>query len=76
MTFDLRQCLAVAACLLAAFAAQLAVAQTPVVSGVSISSTPVSSDTYQLAEIIEVRITFDQNVPVSGEPSLALTIGL
>lgn len=75
MTFDLRQYLAVAAWLLAAFAAQFAVAQTPAVSGVSISSTPVSGDTYQLAEIIEVRITFDQNVTVSGEPSLALTIG-
>ena len=75
MTFDLRRYIALAACSLVAFAAQLADAQTPTVSGVSISSTPASGDTYQLAEVIEVRITFDRNVAVSGEPLLALTIG-
>ena len=75
MTFDLRRYIALAACSLVAFAAQLADAQTPTVSGVSISSTPASGDTYQLAEVIEVRITFDRDVAVLGEPLLALTIG-
>ena len=75
MTFDLRRYIGLAACSLVAFAAQLAAAQTPTVSGVSISSTPASGDTYQLAEVIEVRVTFDRNVTVLGEPLLALTIG-
>ena len=75
MTFRPHRCLAAAVCLLIALAASFADAQTPAVSGVSISSTPVSSDTYQLAEVIEVRITFDENVTVSGEPSLALAVG-
>ena len=47
----------------------------PVVSGVSITSSPVSGDTYELAERIAVRVTFDRPVVVTGTPQLALTIG-
>ena len=45
------------------------------VDGVSLSSLPESSDTYGLAERIEVRVTFDRAVVVTGTPQLALGIG-
>ena len=45
------------------------------VSDVSFSSLPASGDTYGLAERIEVRVTFNKAVAVTGAPQLALTIG-
>ncbi len=45
------------------------------VSGVSISSSPASDSTYGRTERIEVEVTFDRNVAVTGTPQLALTIG-
>ena len=46
------------------------------VSGVSIVSTPVAADsTYGRPEQIQVTVTFDRNVAVTGTPQLALGIG-
>ncbi len=45
------------------------------VSGVVVSSTPESGDTYGLGERIEVQVTFDRAVTVTGAPQLALTVG-
>ena len=75
MTFRHTGAFAAALCLLAALAAPFAAAQTPTVSGVSIVSSPASGDTYELAEVVHVRVTFDQAVAVTGLPQLALTIG-
>ena len=47
----------------------------PGVSDVSVSSSPVTGDTYGLAERIEVVVTFNKAVDVSGTPQLALGIG-
>ena len=47
----------------------------PVVSGVQIRSGPPSGDTYELADRITVRVTFDRAVNVTGTPQLALAIG-
>ncbi len=44
-------------------------------SGVSISSSPASDSTYGRTERIEVEVTFDRAVAVTGTPQLALTIG-
>ena len=49
------------------------------VSGVSITSTPASGDTYRLGEQIDVTVTFNRTVNVvttGGTPRLALTVGL
>ncbi len=45
------------------------------VTGVAVSSTPDSADTYGLGERIEVEVTFDRAVTVTGSPRLALTVG-
>ncbi len=45
------------------------------VTGVAVSSTPDSADTYGLGERIEVEVTFDRAVTVTGAPRLALTVG-
>ncbi len=45
------------------------------VSGVAVSSAPESGDTYGLGERIEVQVTFDRAVTVTGAPQLALTVG-
>ena len=45
------------------------------VSGASIASSPGSGSTYGLGEQIEVRVTFNRAVTVSGAPQLALVIG-
>ena len=47
----------------------------PTVSDVTITSSPVSGDTFEVAEAITVRVTFDRSVDVTGTPQLALTIG-
>ena len=75
MIFRLRRYLVAALCSLGIFAAQFAGAQTPMVSGVSITSSPVSGDTYELAEEIHVQVTFDRAVDVTGRPQLTLTVG-
>ena len=62
-------------CFLMALAAELAHAQAPTVSGVSIVSAPASGDTYELAEDISVEVTFDRAVDVTGSPQIALNIG-
>ncbi len=48
---------------------------TPVVSAVTISSTPASASTYQLGESIEVKVAFSRPVAVTGSPELALGVG-
>ena len=45
------------------------------VSGVAISSSPSSGDTYGLSERIEVEVSFVRPVAVTGTPQLALGIG-
>ena len=75
MTYRSHRRFAAAVFLLAVLAAPFVGAQTPTVSGVSITSSPASGDTYELAEQIEVLVTFDQGVNVTGRPQLALTIG-
>ena len=47
----------------------------PAVTGVSIESSPLSESTYELGEVIEVKVTFDRAVDVGGTPQLALGIG-
>ena len=47
----------------------------PVVSGTAIASSPASGDTYVLGEQIDVTVTFNRLVAVTGTPQLALTIG-
>ena len=47
----------------------------PLVSGLSITSSPASGDAYAAGETITVDVTFDQTVTVTGAPNLALTIG-
>ena len=69
-----RRC-TVAVCSLVACLAQAVGAQTPTVSGVSITSSPDSGDTYELGEVIWASVTFDQALDVTGRPQLALTIG-
>ena len=48
---------------------------TATVSGVSIVSTPGSSSNYATGENIDVEVTFDRAVTITGSPQLALTIG-
>ena len=55
-------------------AGEVASAQTPAVSGVTIGN-PASGDTFELSEVIVVRVTFDQNTRITGSPRLALRIG-
>ncbi len=50
-------------------------AQTPNVSGVSISSDPGADSAYAEGNTIEVKVDFDQSVDVTGTPRVALGIG-
>ncbi len=45
------------------------------VSGVAVTSSPSSGDTYELGERIEVGVSFNRGVAVTGTPQLALEIG-
>ena len=45
------------------------------VAGVAITSSPSSDSTYGRTEQVEVEVTFDRNVVVTGAPELALGIG-
>ena len=51
----------------------------PVVSGVSIASTPLAGDTYGASEVILVDVTFERTgtgaMTVRGAPRLAITVG-
>ena len=47
----------------------------PAVTAVAISSTPSAGDTYGIGETIEVSLTFDLPVVVSGRPWISLDIG-
>ena len=50
-------------------------AAAPSVRRVEIESEPQDGDTYGLDETIEVRVSFDEQVTVTGTPTLALAIG-
>ena len=50
-------------------------AVAPAPTDVLISSTPRNGRTYGAGEIIEVRVTFDEEVSVTGGPTLGLSIG-
>ena len=47
----------------------------PVITDVSVTSQPRVGDTYGRGEKIEVQVTFDREVVVSGVPVLGLTVG-
>ena len=47
----------------------------PVVTDVSVTSQPLAGDTYGWSETIEVQVTFDREVVVSGTPVVGLTVG-
>ena len=47
----------------------------PAVTGVFFSSRPVSGGAYRAGELIQVVLTFDEPVTVTGAPRLALIIG-
>ena len=42
----------------------------PSVTGVNVSSSPASGDTYKLGEVISVTLTFSEKVDVTGTPQL------
>ena len=50
-------------------------ATTPTVTGAAIVSAPASGDSYGAGETIEVQVSFNLPVTVSGAPQLALDIG-
>ena len=47
----------------------------PMVSTMGLNSAPRSNDTYELGEEIRVIVWYDENVTVTGQPTLALAIG-
>ena len=49
--------------------------RAPSVTGVTISTSPATGDTYSRGEAIEVAVRFSQGVGVTGTPRLALGIG-
>ena len=46
----------------------------PVVTGVAVSSTPASGDTYGLGETVRVTLTFSEPVDVTGTPGLTIDL--
>ena len=50
-------------------------AAPPAVIGVDVTSRPRSGDTYRAGEAIDVGVTFDEAVYVTGNPQLAIAIG-
>ena len=66
-------CLALIAAL--SFAANAQLLTTPGVSGLSITSSPQSGDTYAAGETISASVTFSATLSVTGSPQLALSIG-
>ena len=53
----------------------LSVVTDPVVTGVAITSSPASGDTYAAGETITADVTFDQVLTVTGTPQLAIAVG-
>ena len=47
----------------------------PTVAAVSVLTAPFDPIGYVVGDTIRVQVTFDENVSVSGDPTLALTIG-
>ena len=47
----------------------------PMVTGVELASTPEADATYALGDTIEVTVTFDEPVRVTGTPQLLLQVG-
>ena len=66
---------AVGAGLIALVSATAGAQTAPAVSGVAITSSPASGDTYELGEVVWASVAFDQALDVTGRPQLALTIG-
>ena len=50
-------------------------AQRPTVRGVSVTSTPASGDTYRADETITVALAMNEDVRVTGAPSVMLDVG-
>jgi len=46
--------------------------QTPVITGVAVTSSPSSGDTYGPGEVIRISVTFDEAVDVTGTPQLTI----
>ena len=47
----------------------------PSISGIAITSTPGSKDTYTVDETVQVQVSFSETVTVTGTPQLTLKIG-
>ena len=50
-------------------------ATAPTISSISITSDPGSDDTYGTGDVIEVTVTFSENVTVTGTPDLEIDVG-
>ena len=65
--------------ILALFLASVSVAHaqttTPAVDIVTVTSDPGTDDTYALGDTIEVGLTFDEAVTVTGDPYLLIDVG-
>ena len=48
----------------------------PMISNIRLTSTPGSDSTYKLGEKIQVQVTFDDVVKVTGTPQLTLKVGM
>ena len=59
----------------AGYGEELSVDGRPYVRSVSVTSRPRVGDTYGRGETVEVQVTFDREVVVSGVPVLGLTVG-
>ena len=67
--------LAIMALVLASVSVAHAQATTPTVSTVAVTSDPGTDDTYALGDTIEVGLTFDEAVTVTGDPYLLIDVG-
>ncbi len=48
----------------------------PWITGVAVTSSPASGDVYRLGETIEMAVTYDQEVTVSGDPEFEFSLSL
>ena len=67
--------LAIMALVLASVSVVHAQATAPTVSTVAVTSDPGTDDTYALGDTIEVGLTFDEAVTVTGDPYLLIDVG-
>ena len=67
--------LAIMALFLASVTMAHAQTTTPAVSTVAVTSDPGTDDTYALGDAIEVGLTFDEAVTVTGDPYLLIDVG-